>query len=63
MEILIKCPANPITHAFLEFEDSDQRDNYVRSANMQKLELNGRKIKISLAMDVTERFHRKRVGL
>ena len=62
MVFLFKCTANPITHAFLEFKDSDQRDDYVRSAKMQKLELNGRKIKIQLAVDVTERFHRKRMG-
>ena len=30
---------------------------------MQKLELNGKKMKLSLAMDTTERFHRKRMGL
>ena len=26
-EIVIKCPAKPITHAFLEFKDNDQRDS------------------------------------
>ena len=60
-EIVITCRAKPITHAFQEFKDNDQRDKYGRSANMQKLELNGRKMKLSLAMDTTERFHRKRM--
>ena len=32
--IRTKCPANPITHAFIEFEDSDERDKFIRSANM-----------------------------
>ena len=33
--IKIKCPAKPITHALLQFEDSEERDKYIRSANMQ----------------------------
>ena len=39
----IKCPANPITHAFIEFEDSDERDKFIRSANMQQMKLKERK--------------------
>ena len=38
-KITIKCPAKPITHAFLQFTDSDERDKYVRSANMLKKEI------------------------
>ena len=41
--IQIKCPAKPITHAFLQFKDNDERDNFVRSANKLKTELRGRK--------------------
>ena len=33
--IQIKCPAKPITHAFLQFTDSEERDKFFRSANMQ----------------------------
>ena len=57
-QIQIKCPAKPITHAFLQFTDNDERDKFVRSANMLK-ELRGRKIRISPAMDAEERFHQK----
>ena len=60
--IRIKCPAKPITHAFLEFEDSDERDEYIRSANMQQMKLKERKIKISPAMDAAGRFHHKIMG-
>ena len=58
----IKCPANPITHAFIEFEDSDERDQFIRSAKMQQMKLKERKIKISPAMDAAERFHHTRMG-
>ena len=61
-KINIKCPAKPITHAFLQFTDSDERDKYVRSANMLKKELSGRKIRISSAMDAEERFHQQSLG-
>ena len=61
-QIQIKCPTKPITHAFLQFKDFDERDNFVRSANIQKKELRGRRIKISPAMDADERFQQKRLG-
>ena len=35
-KIQVTCPAKPITRAFLQFTDSDERDKYVRSANMFK---------------------------
>ena len=57
--IQIKCPAKPITHAFLQFTDSEERDKYIRSANMPKLELRERIIKTSLAMDADGRFRQK----
>ena len=63
VQYTITCPAKPITHAFLEFRYSDERDRYVRSANMQQIQLNRRKIKISPAMDADERFHHQRMGL
>ena len=56
--IQIKCPAKPITFAFLQFTDSEVRDKYMRSANVQKNE----RIRISLAMDAEERFQQKRLG-
>ena len=39
--IQIKCPAKPITHAFLQFTDSEERDKYIRSASMQKKRTEG----------------------
>ena len=56
----IDCPAIPITHAFVDFQNMKIRDRYVRSASMQKVELNGRMIKISQALDAEQRFHRKK---
>ena len=41
--IQIKCPAKPITHAFLQFTDSEARDRYIRSANLQKRQLKEKK--------------------
>ena len=41
----IECLAKPITHAFIYFKDNDERNKYVRSANMLRKELRGRKIK------------------
>ena len=38
------------------------RDWYVRSANMRKIELDGRRIKISPFLKANERFDRKRLG-
>ena len=39
--------------------DSDERDKFVRSANILKKELRGRKIRISAAMDAEERSHQE----
>ena len=60
--IVTKCPAYCITHGFLGFEDSDQNDNYIRSANMQKVQMNKRSINISRVMVSVETFHHKRMG-
>ena len=38
-------------------------DRYIRSANMQRAQLNGIMIKIAPAMDAEERYHQKRLGL
>ena len=57
-----ECLAKPITHAFLYFKNDDERNKYVRSANMLKKELRGRKIKISRSTDAEERLHQKRMG-
>ena len=53
----MKCPAKPITHAFTHFSDNDEMVKYVRSANMSKKEVRGRKTRILPAMDAEERLH------
>ena len=60
--VRIECPAKPITHAFIYFKNDDEMNKYVRSANMLKRELKGRKIKMTRSMDAEERFHQKRMG-
>ena len=57
-----QCPAKPITHAFIHFMDNGDRNKFIRSANMLKRELRGRKVKITRSMDAEERFHNKRLG-
>ena len=37
----IECLAKPITHAFINFKNDDERNTYVRSANMLRKELRG----------------------
>ena len=61
-EQTVDFPAIPITHAFVEFQDTRTRDRFVRSANMRKYELDGRRIKISQALEPDERFDKKRLG-
>ena len=55
----IECPAKPITHAFIHFMNDGDRNKFIRSANMLKKELRGRKGKITRSMDAEERFHNK----
>ena len=55
-----ECPAKPITHAFIHFKNDEERNKYVRSANMLRKELRGRKLKITRSMDAEERFHQKK---
>ena len=58
----IKCPAKLITHAFIHFKNDGERNKFIRSANMLKKELRGRKIKITRSMGAEERFHNKRMA-
>ena len=58
----IECPAKPITHAFIYFANDDERNKFIRSANMLKRELRRRKIRITRSMEAEERFHNKRMG-
>ena len=62
MEYTIDCLAKPITHVFVEFQSTKIRERYVRSAGMQKVELNGRTVRISPVLDAEKSFHRKRLG-
>ena len=41
VEYTIDCLAKTVTHVFVEFQSTKIRDRYVRSAGMQKAELNG----------------------
>ena len=47
----IEGPAKPITHAFIHFMIDGDRNKFIRSANMLKKELRGRKVKITRSMD------------
>ena len=48
----IECPAKPITHAFIFFKGDDERNKYVKSANMLRKELRGRKIKTTRSISI-----------
>ena len=61
-EHMVDYPAIPITHVFVEFEDTRIRDRFVISANMRTYELDERVIKISQALEPDERFEKKRLG-
>ena len=61
-EHTVDYPAIPITHVFVEFEDTRTRDRFVRSANMRKYELDGRRIRMSPSLELDERFDKKRLG-
>ena len=58
----IECSAKPITHAFIHFKNDGERNKFIRSANMLKKELRGRKIKMTRSMDAEERFSNKRMA-
>ena len=59
----IECLAKPIPHAFICFKINDERNKYVRLANMLRRELRGRKMKMTRSMDAEERFHQKKNGI
>ena len=46
----IECLVKPITHAFIYFKSDDERNKYIRSANILRKELRGRKLKITRSM-------------
>ena len=60
--VKLACPAKPITHAFIYFANDNERNKFIRSANMLKRELRGRKIRITRSMEAEERFYNKRMG-
>ena len=60
--VKLVCPAKPITHAFIYFENDNERNKFIRSANMLQRELRGRKIRIMRSMEAEERFYNKRIG-
>ena len=60
--VKLVCPAKPITHAIIYFENDNERNKFIRSANMLKRELRGRKIRITRSMEPEERFYNKRIG-
>ena len=57
----IECPTMPITHALIHFQNDDERNKFIKSANMLKKELRGRTLKITRSMGAEERFHQKRM--
>ena len=57
-----KCPAKPITHAFIYFANDGERSKFIRSTNMLKRELRGGKIRITRSMEAEERFYNNRMG-
>ena len=61
-KVKLVCPAKPITHAFVYFENDNERNKFIRSANMLRKELRGRKIRITRSMEAEERFYNKRIG-
>ena len=58
----IECRAGPIARAFVHIMNDGDRNKFIRSANMLKKELRGRKVKITRSMDAEERFYNKRFG-
>ena len=54
--VKLVCPAKPITHAFIYFANDNERNKFIRSANILKRELRGRKIRITRSMEAEERF-------
>ena len=61
--VKLVCPAKPITHALIFFANDNERNKFIRSANMLKRELRGRKIRITRSMDAEERFLQQKNGI
>ena len=51
----IRCPAKPITHAFLQFASTYDRNKFIRSANHQNCSMKGRNIRFTSDKDAKER--------
>ena len=60
--VKLACLAKPITHAFIYFANDNERNKFIRSANMLKKELRRRKIRITRSMEAEQRFCNKRLG-
>ena len=59
----MKCPAKPITHAFTHFSDNGEMVKYVRSANMSKKEVRGRKNKNITGYGRRRKVSSKKTGI
>ena len=42
-KVKLVCPAKPITHAFIYFENDNERNKFIRSANMLKKRIKRKK--------------------
>ena len=62
VNVKLVCPAKPITHAFIYFANDNERNKFIRSANILKRELRRRKIRETRSMEAEERFYNKRIG-
>ena len=60
--VKLACLTKPIIHAFIYFANDNERNKFIRSANMLKKELKERKIRITRSMEAEERFCNKRLG-
>ena len=57
----LSAPQRQITHAFIHFKNDDERNKYIRSGNMLRKELRGRKLKITRSMEAEENSIKKRM--
>ena len=60
--VKLVCPAKPITRAFIYFANDNERNKFIRSANMLKKQLRRRKIRVTRSMEAEERFYNKGIG-
>ena len=61
--VKIKCPAKPITYAFSTPQRQHEWNKYVRSANMQRKELKGRKNKDITGNGRRGKIPSKKIGI